>query len=573
MARFYLIDNSLKSEGGHHFDYDRNVLIAAERQGWEPILASHRRFRMRHRLPPQWKVRYLFPHSTYSRYSYMYGSAAAPLLLDAPEADGPAKSWIGRLTRRWRRWRAAAECRTFASACRRLFDEFPAQRGDIVFFPTMSDLDLAGLAEFLRHAPATLDPDWHFQFHRSYPVSERSGGAARGLELMRQFLQQLSPAWEGRRLYGHATTVQLAQRFQALQGWPVDQLNHAVDVEVLSRRRRRESPETKSQRPLRVLLAGGSRPEKGSSQLARLVDLYQSQSTTQRPVQVWVQAKRPQRLGIPRLHVATLEELRGDALPTSPRVIALPHPLGVEDYMALFEKVDAGLCLHDPREYQERCSGVLVELLAAGLPVLVPDACWLAEETATAGQPWAEALWQRCAANDDARTHSLRFQLDGPHSVASQTVSAPAAAQRLLLRYRRLPEHTAQGWLRVSLEPAGEPGRSWVSYIPSGPEGSPWTLVAPWRFHREAVRIQVSVIGASASRLEAPLELSWDFEAGPTGAVGLTADGVEQFAQRLRELVDHFEHFQATALQHGMTYALSHHPSRVIDRLQQLQTV
>ena len=39
MPKLYLIDHSLKGVGGHHFEYAVQVLEAAERAGYEPILA------------------------------------------------------------------------------------------------------------------------------------------------------------------------------------------------------------------------------------------------------------------------------------------------------------------------------------------------------------------------------------------------------------------------------------------------------------------------------------------------------------------------------------------------------
>ena len=44
-----------------------------------------------------------------------------------------------------------------------------------------------------------------------------------------------------------------------------------------------------------------------------------------------------------------------------------------------------GLFLYDPDRYVARCSGVLLEMLARGVPVIVPDKCWLADQLRLAG--------------------------------------------------------------------------------------------------------------------------------------------------------------------------------------------
>jgi hypothetical protein len=38
--------------------------------------------------------------------------------------------------------------------------------------------------------------------------------------------------------------------------------------------------------------------------------------------------------------------------------------------------------LYDADQYYARCSGVMVEMLKAGVPVIVPAACWMAEQIA-----------------------------------------------------------------------------------------------------------------------------------------------------------------------------------------------
>ncbi len=50
-------------------------------------------------------------------------------------------------------------------------------------------------------------------------------------------------------------------------------------------------------------------------------------------------------------------------------------------------QTDIGLLLYNADDYYARLSGILVEQLAAGIPVIVPAGCWLAEQL-------AEPNWQ-----------------------------------------------------------------------------------------------------------------------------------------------------------------------------------
>ena len=51
-----LIDPSLQAIGGHHFEYALHLLRAAEQAGFEPWLASHRKFRDQAEMPEHWRI-------------------------------------------------------------------------------------------------------------------------------------------------------------------------------------------------------------------------------------------------------------------------------------------------------------------------------------------------------------------------------------------------------------------------------------------------------------------------------------------------------------------------------------
>ncbi|MBL8219615.1 MAG: hypothetical protein JNL62_10315, partial [Bryobacterales bacterium] len=51
--KFILIDQSISSIAGHHYEYAVHVLEAAQRAGFEPYLATNRRF-PKEQHPPEW---------------------------------------------------------------------------------------------------------------------------------------------------------------------------------------------------------------------------------------------------------------------------------------------------------------------------------------------------------------------------------------------------------------------------------------------------------------------------------------------------------------------------------------
>jgi len=59
--------------------------------------------------------------------------------------------------------------------------------------------------------------------------------------------------------------------------------------------------------------------------------------------------------------------------------------LDEESYNRFLDSADVGLFLYNPQRYVARCSGVLLELLIRGVPVVVPKGCWLSEQLDLAG--------------------------------------------------------------------------------------------------------------------------------------------------------------------------------------------
>ena len=56
MSKFVVLDPSLRGVGQHHFEYDVHVLRAAERQGWQPVLAAHRDLGQQRELAENWEM-------------------------------------------------------------------------------------------------------------------------------------------------------------------------------------------------------------------------------------------------------------------------------------------------------------------------------------------------------------------------------------------------------------------------------------------------------------------------------------------------------------------------------------
>ena len=67
------------------------------------------------------------------------------------------------------------------------------------------------------------------------------------------------------------------------------------------------------------------------------------------------------------------------------QVTLLCEPLDPTAYQGLIEDADIAVLPYDPVHYHARCSGVLLEMLACGVPVIVPAGGWMAEQVEASG--------------------------------------------------------------------------------------------------------------------------------------------------------------------------------------------
>ncbi len=390
LSKLYLIDHSLTNIGGHHFDSARLLLQAAIDMRLEPILATHRHLRDREGLPANLTILPLFSHTVYSRHSATTGKAPLPSDPLGSEPNSQNTSWWSRLSEKWTQWRQRQQAISFAAACREVFRQVPPAPGDQVFVPTLSEFDLVGLSEFLRTNGDSMPCEWHLQFHYPFlkgPVASYEAQSARHRAMRAHFAAVASRAGQVR-WHFYAPTNGLVEQYASLGVVPFQLLEHPVDTTSEDPGTGKNSRLNETSAPLRVLCAGGLRADKGSPLLRELLKDLERDNFAAGAIQLWVQAKRPAKLKrIAGDHKFRTLDPSGELPPNDARLVHVPHPLPTDAYARLLRRADVGLLAYDPNVYSVRCSGVLVELLAAGKPVVVPEDTWLTEELKSAGAP------------------------------------------------------------------------------------------------------------------------------------------------------------------------------------------
>jgi hypothetical protein len=141
---------------------------------------------------------------------------------------------------------------------------------------------------------------------------------------------------------------------------------------------------TTTTHPTKIVLAGMPRAEKGRDQIKSLLRTIESSQLRSGRFQWSMQLprKRWQRM-IP----TSMHDLYHQSISGAPNgAFEVMHGnLSSDSYHAWLDRADVGLFLYDPDRYVARCSGVLLEMMIRGVPVIVPDGCWLADKIRDAG--------------------------------------------------------------------------------------------------------------------------------------------------------------------------------------------
>jgi len=389
MSKFVLVEHSLRRVGGHFFQYAQDILSAAEQAGFEPVLATHRSFREPSRFPTHWPIHSIFPFDWERIHRVQRSFHLSQLRFGIMQSGMPSTAYhrvTALLADRFkpaiskaRYWRHRKRIRGYSEACSTLFNRIGTAQGDQVFCATMGDADLLGLARFLKSHQATQLVDWHLQFHMDLlPYQEMENAAALGdtRGLRRRFARALNDL-TGHRVRLYTTTNELTQQYNRLGVANFTTLPWPVGAKFAPEKTCADTP-----RPLRVVCAGDFRREKGAAKLAELVeqlwDDYLANGRVQLLFQLDEKRRSAKMLGL-RRPVVTSDSADPARLPQQP-LVAIRHPLDPDDYAMLIRNAHVGLLMYDADKYYARCSGILVEFLSAGVPVITPSDCWLSRQ-------------------------------------------------------------------------------------------------------------------------------------------------------------------------------------------------
>ena len=377
--RILLLEDNVRDVGGHYLELATLLADGARQVGFAPTLVTHHHFSNDAESEVDPRIVGLPVEPTFETRrmeSWSLGVDGASELLRSPggwPTGGTWQEWFSQTFRDYacrpdRGPRVMLEdwSRGFAEAVRR----FDAKPGDRIVVNTGGDFQLLAMAralEVLNHLPALdIDVIVHFAvFGDTVEQTARAYG-----EQVRAALERMKH--HNVRLF--ATTNGLVDQLREV-GVPASPIPYPTRAPA----RPAVTSLKACEPPFKVILAGMQRAEKGRSEIKRL--LTEIEDDLIRSNKIHWSMQLPSRWGR-RVIPDSMQDLYADATSSEDH-----GPLGIrvgnvssDAYHRWLDSADVGLFLYDASRYRVRCSGVLLEMMVRGKPVIVPAGCWMSEQ-------------------------------------------------------------------------------------------------------------------------------------------------------------------------------------------------
>ena len=276
-------------------------------------------------------------------------------------------------------------------------------------------------------------------------------------------------------------------------------------------------------------------------------------------------------------------------------IVVAPHPLKRKEYLEFIHHTDIGLLPYNNARYHARASGVLIEMLSAGVPVIVTAGSWLALQLAESIYHHLECIllretiitkkhWGTCLSNaeDNPRDSDPLGEpgsifIEGNANPTTTSITVPTGARGAILqipwlekrpghfvRVRVVQQDAAGQTTRPphsSILCAREEGKSVFSLVEIDPQSDTIRIEISNAYHNHSMitgNPQIAFLKRSAREI-------------PTGAVGLIASDFDQIPGLIREMILHYSHYKISARDHAQSWNHEHAPLRTIERLVEKQ--
>lgn len=580
MRKFLLADPSITAEGGHYLEYAQRVLAAASKLGFRPLLATNEAYDA-----PEngFETIAVFTHDVWGKESAPQNSAIVRptdadraylrwkisrmgrLWAAADRVDivanclrdiGVAPRTLRQLERATRlRVRVAAIAETFqgdgltqrestlralrialrgsgegavqpkallslttstkaaagfAAGIAQVIDKFSLSDGDHVFLPTMGWHDLTGLQQFLSRGAHESLPHFHLLFRRNvYDGYEDEWDTQEfAIHPLRTLFARVLATKGADRLRTYTDTDALTSQYARLAAPGL--VTVPIPTPAIGARR-----VSKSQR-IRLSYLGDARREKGVEHLPELLQSIERSPRSRLSLSMQWYLPSGQ---TPVEMIGALEKMHRSR---SGRLRISEGYLDSRQYADEIADSDAILILYDRAQYIARSSGIFVEAILAGKPVLATAGTWMSGvvddltsryhdfrlQTALILKrlPLRRAAWQ---GGGETAGQGAVAAVDAPASGVTTTLDVPSGATHLRLTFRDNPNSRGKLTRIACIALRDDAILSEDSYLLGGENVREYSLIVPVVEDQNLARLKISAAYSPFPKTITDVHATW----------------------------------------------------------------
>lgn len=368
MSKFILIDNSIINEGGHYYQYAKFCLDAAKELGYEPILAVNKKYEIMGNHP--WKIYPVYEKDFWK--NFQYDESLTTLYYRFEQSKH--KKEISLLLRIFgkfvlRKLLNKNKIMEFCKDTEELLHEISLSKGDLIFIPTSGLIEMFGISEYVKNHDDGSKPSWHFLFRRNIydRPTEMYSYMYIKIRLFRLAFEKFLKICKIKSFF-YTDSDQLTTQY--------DEIN-LIKFHTLPIPHTIPKVETKSfDDKIIVTYLGDARREKGYQYLPHIVQDLWSNYVESGKISFVIQSNYNIPKGEP---IAVVAKNQLETFPPD-KVRLITKSPDPNEYRELLTNSSIILLPYDNNNYYARSSGILVEALSCGIPVLVPSGTWLARQ-------------------------------------------------------------------------------------------------------------------------------------------------------------------------------------------------
>ena len=593
--RFVLVDHSVQRSGGHHLEYAINILRAAEEAGFQPILVTNNWFRDDGSIPREWTVA-----SRYTSTSYDFLRVMGRTMPSMPSASArQRRAWFSPLRRVVNAARLECMLWLFRRQTRGVLCRLRLQQGEHAFFASATTIELDAIMQVWRDDPRFHAAQGHVMLH--FPLFEPRDGSGPSREGARSRLVRIAsavPAMAGMNMHVYATNDGLVEQVRSLgkanhtaalcaqiprteiacaeipcTEIPCTEIPWAVNANGVDAETDTDTDTDKqpiSSRAIRIGLPRTKRSEHGGPLIESIFAELRAELIDGRRAQLLLLASSLDELPNSLRAHASFHDTVADACTSTAAIAVVRWPLSIAQYLCLVRATDIRILLYDQQRFYARASGVLVEMLCSGTPVIVLGGNWLSRQFRNEAWRHTDESMSSATAVDAVTREPLpigRCDIASPglalHVPAAQI---PADATHLAITLTWIEPASDHLTLHVAVDQGASQWRELLERRASGPQ----TLIVPLIAGAAALDVRMHPPGLNAKVVVGGLALRFIHDARDAialSAVGLQAADAGMVARLLREACDQYPHYRRSAQAFATRYRDAHFPDAVIRQL------